>query len=460
MESRRKKEKVVSEGDRKLNIPSNVVGNENVYVPPPEIDPSKAIVETEKEKEKIPEIRRFVERVVQNRLKIEGLTEEEKEKIDPEILQSQEEGETQLQYLLWEERSTLLRRTAWETLFLTLLKRPIQNKQDIYDLLSRLVSQKLLVPNPKGRGKLKINSLTYDFPEKSSFLEENIEKIQEALNDLVLEAQKREKMFWQEENRRLKNLGELSPTEFLEGKPGNIFLRVPAEYDENEKRWRSGGALVVRSDGENVYILPDPQDPSSAAACGRIKKGLIETMRQGIFLRLVTLTQKDPPFLKIPAGHTTESYRRKVLQMGRKIRFLWHIVKRGLNLALKEEEIEKNKQKLQEKSEIDSREFFLEKKEGVCFVEFEGRWKCPDETEVPNLFLLVRRKIKEGESLISLVETPSHLVDFFKGCEGEYEEGERFKGLPQPLQAVLKAIYGQTVKKDEISKMKSTDGKK
>ena len=72
--------------------------------------------------------------------------------------------------------------------------------------------------------------------------------------------------------------------------------------------------------------------------------------------------------------------------------------------------------------------------------------------KIPNLFLLVERR-GEGETRnIRILEAPTEVLpndlkDFFAPCISEegYPEGEKFGGCPQPLQAILREVFGQTL---------------
>jgi len=284
-----------------------------------------------------------------------------------------------------------------------------QTSEELTGLLEKMVEDGYLVKSPTG--PLKPYKEVYDFhPDSQQFLDESDKaKLREMLLSL------RNKVF-EREKQGLLAKGDLSINDLFAGKAGKLALKIHAEKvkrGEGQIFWRSGGVLLVESDGKRIKPLD---------ATGGIEAAVREAKTMGVFLLINSLRQDAPPWVKNLSK-----------EMNGKCQLLWHLMKRGLF-----------RYEVAAMATVTQEEFFLNQKSGDCFLSFKGIWQVPSGPTIANFFFLVRREEKEGVRRIRIAKAPSHLEDFFAQCMGEYEEGNnKFEGVPQPLQAVLQAAYGQ-----------------
>jgi len=243
--------------------------------------------------------------------------------------------------------------------------------------------------------------------ERDTQIAEWIKEASEALKDSILREQRRKEL-------ELSSQTDIIIDDLFEEKEGRCLLEVPPQIDEQGMR-RPGGILLVELKERKIFPLD---------ALGKIEPGVKRAKEAGVYVPFDSLRWDNPPYLK---GLDP--------QKGALVQMLWHLIQR----ARKAEELQKEKEAMKEKADLSPREFLFEKKEGVCFLEFKGLWRNPDGSFQENVYFLIERK---GGNL-KLVSVPSHLCTFFKECLEEYPDKERFTACPQPLQAVLKAIYRQ-----------------
>lgn len=284
-----------------------------------------------------------------------------------------------------------------------------QTSEKLTELLEKMVEDGYLVKSPTG--PLKPYKEGYDFhPDSQQLLDESDKaKVREMLLSL------RNKVF-EYEKRGLLAQTDLSIDDLFAGKTGKLALKIHAEKvkrGEGQVFWRSGGVLLVESNGREIR----PVD-----ATGGIEAAVKEAKDMKVFLLINFLRQDAPPWVKILSK-----------EMNGKCQLLWYLMKRGLF-----------RYEVAAMATATQEEFFLEQKLGDCFLSFKDTWQVPGGPTIANFFFLVRRGEKEGVKRIRIAKAPSHLEDFLTQCMGEYEEGNnKFEGVPQPLRAVLQAAYGQ-----------------
>lgn len=360
------------------------------------------------------------------------------------------EAERELDRFLNKEEMPAYRRAAWLGLFTFEFSREFKNREEVKELLSRLVAEGRLVNDSDGpikgyKERGDESEPAYAFPEEAQFGEPEEKEI----FNLHWQCRKRA---WEaagkartDEAQELVKQSNLSEEEFLEGKPGIFTIGIPPEPITNLTTgsilgWRGGGTLQVKSDGQKIYPL---------AATGNIQAPVQEAKTLKVHLFRDSLSRGTPPFIKeLP------------LEMARKIQLLWHLLRRGLRAAEETRQLQAVKEELATLVTITLSEFFLEDKPGICLADYQGIWEesVPDEERVnrrPNLFFSVERFSQEGEEssqmFIRLVQVPDHLEGFFDLCKAEYPEGEQFGGCPQPLRTVLRAIFGQVVRTAQLN---------
>lgn len=319
-----------------------------------------------------------------------------------------------------------LRRTTWTTLLGYYFSKEVKSKEEVQELLNFLCQQEYLREGP---GSFTAYGKSYTLPEKAAAVlgEPELSQLIRAFNELIWKAQKTEREIEREKGKTLLSQGKLSLKEFLEGKPGLFALEV------RPSKGHRGGILLVKSDGQRVFPLD---------AVGGFREAIEEAKRLEVFLLLQSLQWPKPPFVK---GVDAKK--------GAKITLLWHLLKNGISQLKEREEIQALREEMKKTATITPEEFFLQGEPGTTFVEYEGTWRWEaegKEARIENLFFLIERQEKEGQPIIRLVSIPPWLEEFLSNCQGEFKEGEGFKGIPQPLQSVLRAVWGQIRKRSQI----------
>ena len=360
------------------------------------------------------------------------------------------EAERKLNRFLKEEEMPAYRRAAWLGLFDFEFSQELKNREEVKGLLSRLVAEGRLVETTDGpikgyKDKADEPEPAYAFSDEAQFGDPEMWEVSSLYRQCRQRAWEATGKARTDEARELMKQSELSVEEFLEGKPGIFTIGIPPEPIVNLTTdsiiaWRGGGTLQVKSDGQKIFPL---------AATGNIQASVQEAKELKVHLFRDSLSWETPPFIKeLP------------IEMAKKIQLLWHLLQRGLRAAEETRQLQAVKDEMAILVTVTPSEFFLEDKPGICLAEYRGIWEelVPDEEKVnrrPNLFFSVERFSQEGEEgdqmFIRLVQVPDHLGDFFEACSGEYPEGEQFGGCPQPLRAVLRAIYGQTMKAAQLN---------
>ena len=310
-------------------------------------------------------------------------------------------------YLHGGDKNLFYRQAAWlATLEFHFSSSP-QTSEELIALLERMVTDGYLAKSPTGAGYLRPYTKGYDFPSDCQLEETEKAKIKGLLLSL------RGKVF-DLEKKNLADKSTLSVKDFLAGRPGKIALVIHAEkaMRAGQTLWRAGGVLLLESDGQRIKPLD---------ATGGIEEGVMEAKNMKVFLLLSSLQRDAPPFIK---GLTPE--------MVKKTQLIWYLTKRGLI-----------RYRFAAMETVNQEGFFVEGKDGYCFLDFKGTWQIPNGATVANFFFLIQRKTVTGVKRIHIASAPNHLEEFFADCLGEYEEGQKFEGVPQPLRAVLQAAYGQ-----------------
>ncbi len=368
-------------------------------------------------RENIVKVQANVKALLTNLNKAKFLSKELRHRIKDEIAGYQ----SQLNDLL-SHKAPEYCRAAWLTLFLFEFSRDLLSRKEVKELLERLVEERRLVLDPNGT--LEAYGQAYRVSEDSRLVDlEDLSKVQKGLNDLLQKVYAEVGKDRKERTKELLAQATIGWQGLVNGEHGACFLKVPSERLDNGT-WRAGGNLLVHSDGASIV-------PTKAV--GAIET-LVEAMVDlGIRLWVSSLCRPEPPFIKgLP------------IEKGKKVRALWFVIQRAIRAEEEAEKFQATRQEFAGKATVTAQEFFLKQAPGTCLVEFQGVWETPAEEKVSNLFFLAERK--EEKARISIVEVPSHLNQFFSPCLGrEYEEGDKFEGVDQPLRAVLQACFGQAV---------------
>lgn len=322
------------------------------------------------------------------------------------------------------------RRAAWLGLLEHEFSRELNAKTEVEELLGRLVEHGRLKESPAG--DLKVYGKAYFVAPESWFEAPEVTEARQLLAKLLSRVFQETGKRWGEKALKLKACGVITLDELWASQPGKCAVEVPAEEvpaNGNHPGFRrGGGVLLVESNGEDIQLMD---------VAGSIEAAVLEAMRLKVFLKVASLHWQVPP--TIPALSK---------EMGTKVQLIWHLLKRAHRAKEQEERLARARETLTQQATVTCQEFFLEQKLGACLAEFGGVWENADGSAGPtNLFLLIERREEAGTKRIHIVDVPNHLRAFFAHCRDEYaEEGNKFKGLPYPLVAVLQAIYGQVVK--------------
>ncbi len=256
---------------------------------------------------------------------------------------------------------------------------------------------------------------------------------------------------WKSRADGLRQRSTISVSDFLNGKPGIIFLSLPAVQD-GSKKWISSGAVLLESkDGEI----------SLKEAIGPIAEATEEIRKEGIFLHLNSIRNKEEPFSPVESEmHRLVNLLWTVVKCGlfeircRRVTTLWFLCNKDLEPLLLKERAEVTKREWAEKATVTPQEFFIEQKPGICLVSIEpDSWQDKEKgRRIPHLFMLMERRETAKGYVLALLEVPDHVPpDFLEHCVGkEFADTAKYDDAPVPLKWILQAVYGQTVKADGI----------
>ncbi len=220
---------------------------------------------------------------------------------------------------------------------------------------------------------------------------------------------------------------------FKQGAAGDTLLYVPPRisFKDGVVKTYGGGFLFVEIKDGTFYPLE---------GAGSFEQAVAVAYVENVFVKGYTLDWDFPP----PRAKM-ESYGLNDDQI-KGFYLTWGLLKRAKDCLTTDSEHQKEKLTLSKEVSLSEESFALERKDGTVLVDFEGVWENWTTQEdgkkvkkaIRDLFLLVQRQ----EGRIRIVSCPEHLKTFFADCMGSYTEGERFLGVPQPLQAILQAQYG------------------
>ncbi len=314
------------------------------------------------------------------------------------------------------------RRAAWLAILAYEFSRPLQTGQDVQTLLAKLAKDGYLHKDPDGPISY---GEKYAISEDSFFGDEEVAIAKRLFTGLLRRV------------RDAETRHDITAEELLAGIPGTLTLGVPPEEVKNPdgttKFWRGGGEVRFQSDGGHIFPL---------STMGSISAAVREAMTLKVRLLVQSLQWDTPPFIR---GITKEQ--------GIKVQLLWHLTKRALRAQEEAKKIQAQKEVFAEKADTSPADWFLCRRPGTCLADYEDVWetKNPDGkvvSRIQSMFCLVSREVAErteGTGTISIAEVPDHLTDFFAQCMDEYEERDKFEGVPWPLIGVLRAVYGQVL---------------
>jgi len=386
-----------------------------------------------KVREKAKEVRAWVATVLPQLERIQQGTREAQELVADQISSAR----TSLEKFLG-HGTPAYRRAAWLGFLSHEFSGNVTTHEELWDLVQELVQAGYLEEN--ANGQLQVGYRHFQMAQTSCFGKEETDAVVNAFNKMC---QEMERHVWQERQQKTAELRVDASNDYkalLAGQDGNYAFLVPPEryvMKDGKEWWRGGGTIRVFCRGGEIY----PEDAS-----GAIESAVREAVDMGVYVLANSLERKQPPFIKkgLAQDHA------------RKVQLLWHLLRRAVAAAKSREEMEGLRQEFSTKAAISASDFFLNCKVGTCLVVFDGVWKTGNGTPaIRDLFLLVERKEETKDDQVTrriqIVQIPGHLEQFFARCQDEHEEkGEKFDGLPQPLRAVLMAVFGQVQKTAQI----------
>ena len=420
------------------------------FVPPPELPQISLLTADEAVAEKIREgAGKVREWVVSTLFQIDaiGSASRELQELNEEQVN---EARSAINGFLGHETKAY-RRAAWLGTFKQRLAATANSKTEAQAVIDGLVQDRLLEKTDEG--PLKIFDETYTVPAISTFKEPELEEVIGFLRQFTYRTLQAERQARTKHAEELYGQSELSLEDFLAGKAGRITLGTPPEPMVNQDgspvlkpdgapQWRGGGTLLVESDGANK-IFP-------VAASGNIQRGVEEAIALKVHVLLHTL---DWEFLGGIQGLDEARFKKLVL--------IWNLLKRGIAAEKRNIAIRSQKAELTEGVEIISmKEFFVEGRPGSCLVNLNKPWEPQvangeGSVYIHDFFFMVKRSMQESEDgprvFIHVTKAPGHITDYLAKCMDVYPEGEKFGGCPQPLQAILRATFGQVTKEESLA---------
>ena len=306
-------------------------------------------------------------------------------------------------------------------------------------IAARLMARDVLVEDD---GPIRILDRTFAISDSTAFGDQEKAEIVEKLRGLTRMVRQAMRTTFRDEARVLPENDTMSVEQFLGGEEGIVTLGVPKQLNGDDRFHRSGTvSLEVR--GDRIWAL---------GATGTIVD-LVNVVRSanggtGLFVLRSSLQENRHPFVRLP-----EALIRIFINF-------WWLLKRAIASA--EIYVKHEALKVDPRVDITDEQFFLGRRDtGTAFVSFKDvweipqpgddpkkmpLWRAPDGRLLPHIFFLVERgRSEDEETRLRIVEIPEHLDVFLGNCLEEYPDD--FKRLPQPLSALLGAIYGQVANK-------------
>lgn len=314
----------------------------------------------------------------------------------------------------------IVRIRVWKALIGQLISGHLASKEDADGIISRLVSLGFLIEEPKGL--LSILGKSFSISPDSLFEAEDLAEIGKQWEE-----------FQERVRTALKDSASLTVQDLLLGKRGTMNLFVPPEkfFRQGEKSWRPGGLLIIESDKGFIK-------PLDVIGSKTIESAITQAIQLDVQVTFRGLLSDAPPSIKFDANDKIGK------DKNAKTQAFWFILKRGLRFA-------NWTTKAQKKADLSEQQFFLGGKCGKYFYDYGEPWQ--DRTPTGGVIwisrptFLIERLEKEGQPFIQILELPDHLIDWLASCRDIYPEGEKFEGLPRPLQTLLKRTYGSVARK-------------
>ena len=328
------------------------------------------------------------------------------------------------------------RQAAWKTLLAHKFQSAqAQTYEETMRFLDRLVEAGYLEEGDE-KSPLQAWNKYFRIPKKASFTGAEFREVKSALEELVRRVGSLTVKARTQRAEILQRETTLSPQDLFAGIKGTALLYVPPEISQDRD-----GKIQVRRDGLLFAECRGDKRIFPKEGIGSFSNPVADAVALGVFVQRYSLDWDFPPTYKnlAESGSTDEQIK--------KIKLAWYLLKRAKQGLEAQEQADEEKADLGRKATISQESFFLERKEGTALVDLQGSFKPTEGKEIRNFFFLVKRK----DSKIQILMIPNHLKELLSRCLDEYPEGEKFQGVPQPLQAILQAGYGQVQTKSLLA---------
>jgi len=412
------------------------------------LDPAKAAEEAEKLQKAIP---RLKEKTVINLSWLEGMARQNqlaRELAEALIKKQKEKAAKKGQELLhpreWLQKHLNhefgpFRRAVWSAKLEFFFSKEVSSREEAEKLMENLCQDGSLRENEEG--SLEIFGKHYSISEEAKLDEQEVSRLAAILSNLGRKAERAERYSRMSRWNALLEKGNLSTADLFQGKPGLYSVLT----SENGSR-KPQGALVVKSDGKGVAPLQSDGD---------FQKDMEELKRTGksLLLHVLNWDTISPDFFTQRARFGEQEA--KLMEK------FWQLLKTGIEHKKRREQLQSLREDYDKRATITPEEFLLEGKIGICRLEHEGPWEWHNPGGNPperlrNVFFLIERREGKEAPLVGLVDYPPWLKQFFADSQDFYPEGEKFEGLPLNLAKVLRSIWGQVKKNQQIQQMQTT----
>jgi hypothetical protein len=319
-----------------------------------------------------------------------------------------------------------------------------QNLPELVNRLERLVNWGYLEENSQGPFQVAKKSFALPVELQPSELAE----VKAAFEEALRAYRQVERLARMETRKALLKAENLDRKRFFGQEEGFKVIECPSlrqvEPETQKEIFHPGATILVKKNSGGKIYLQEAIGPES------IVRAVRELREMNIYFSLKDLLERErspfvPSLTKEQGGNFTK---------------IWYLLKRGI---LREKEIaerEELEEELGKLASLKPEEFFLEGKEGIVLAKYNDpkpwTWKSPDgkvvEIEAEKLFFLVERRRGENQNFIQLKDVPPWLKEFFSDCQGEYPEGEKFRGLPLKLGVILRTIWNEVYRHAQIEK--------
>ena len=361
-----------------------------------------------------------------------------------------------------QERAIIARRDLYlgqdEPAFLTVMWRIVmvhclnsikeESTSEAIDRLNELVQEGLLAENEKGKEQAQALAAWghwYSVPLRAYMRRDDYANVQEAMRLMVHRVTESSQQSLESRTSNLREETTIEPEDLFNGEKGTALIWVPPGKERNGKYSYSyrGGWILAKCERGHICV---------ETAVGPHEQDILKTREGDVSILVSSLNIERPPRTETLLD-PEKSFRLEEDQVPL-FRKLWGTLKRTKNALEQAEEIRDLEQDLGRETSLDETEFFMQHRVGTTIAKYDCAWWPMEEDADPieDVIFCIERKVIAEKSTIQIVNLPEHLEDFLGECCEEYPEEERFADCPQPLRAVLMAIFRQVSVRSSLPK--------